>query len=497
MKRLLYIILVLSMLFGVVACQQTPESPIVIGKNQDEMLELAQPNEASGTVGVPLSERYDIPAQLTHNTQSEDGRLVINIDAQVIVPEENRLPIARVVPADFTQEQATRYFQAFCADKEMLVPPSAATKSDVKRSIDYMQGILTDPEQFAGSLYDEEDRPGLEEELAALHRQYATMPEEPEWTPCDGKLGQKQEFYERQLLYTYLGLEAATKEYQYTFSIVNNNDLKEAKEFLDETGSGFVATIMKNARLTYFDNTQSQSFEIDPEYRCIDDMRDVPEKAQGKLNMTPQQAHALAEEHLPGTDMTVQSIGLAVNTEQQAQYGAPPAYAYIATIVRSIEGVPCAGFGGSARPNEGHEAYAPDWTNESFTIMMDDRGIFQLHWASPYEVTEILQEDAQILPFEKVGALIENMLPIIYAPRNDTLRVHTISIHTVSLELMRIIEHNSVESGLMVPVWNLYGESVQDFEDNEGNAHQMRNSQKPLLTINAIDGSIIDIDRGY
>lgn len=46
MKRIIYLLLTALMFIGMLsACQKTPESPIVIGKNLDKLLEKAQGTE--------------------------------------------------------------------------------------------------------------------------------------------------------------------------------------------------------------------------------------------------------------------------------------------------------------------------------------------------------------------------------------------------------------------------------------------------------------------
>mgnify|MGYP005831456645 FL=1 len=63
-------------------------------------------------------------------------------------------------------------------------------------------------------------------------------------------------------------------------------------------------------------------------------------------------------------------------------------------------------------------------------------------------------------------------------------------IHEVKLGLMRITEQNSKDTGLIIPVWDFMGtyEEKETFFDD---------TYTSLLTINAIDGSIIDRGLGY
>ena len=59
-------------------------------------------------------------------------------------------------------------------------------------------------------------------------------------------------------------------------------------------------------------------------------------------------------------------------------------------------------------------------------------------------------------------------------------QVRTIKIERVELGLMRILEANSLDTGVVVPAWDFYDQSGETY-----------------LTINAIDGSIIDRRVGY
>lgn len=65
MKKMLAAILMLTMAFSLcMGCQKTPESSIVVGKNQEAMLEKAQvkdPQPESEGVGVDFYERLNAP----------------------------------------------------------------------------------------------------------------------------------------------------------------------------------------------------------------------------------------------------------------------------------------------------------------------------------------------------------------------------------------------------------------------------------------------------
>jgi hypothetical protein len=70
------------------------------------------------------------------------------------------------------------------------------------------------------------------------------------------------------------------------------------------------------------------------------------------------------------------------------------------------------------------------------------------------------------------------------------------NINRVTLSLHRIIEQDSNESGLLVPAWNFYGKQTIDPMDGSPTGAFDKLGES-FLTINAIDGSVIDTFKGY
>jgi hypothetical protein len=70
-----------------------------------------------------------------------------------------------------------------------------------------------------------------------------------------------------------------------------------------------------------------------------------------------------------------------------------------------------------------------------------------------------------------------------------------LNVNSVQLGLMRITESNNRDSGVLIPVWNFMG-SITIIREDEKPAFWEQTSNS-LLTINAVDGSIIDRGLGY
>ena len=94
-------ILILSILFLCTGCQKTPEAPIVVGKDQQQMIEKAQEVVSyatdTPTAGVDWAARLGAPEKYETKLTSAGGHLVVDVDAKVILPEVE-MPVVRVTP---------------------------------------------------------------------------------------------------------------------------------------------------------------------------------------------------------------------------------------------------------------------------------------------------------------------------------------------------------------------------------------------------------------
>ncbi len=108
-------------------------------------------------------------------------------------------------------------------------------------------------------------------------------------------------------------------------------------------------------------------------------------------------------------------------------------------------------------------------------------------------------EDAALLPFETVMSIFKQMMLTTYEYISNDTEIESISfdISKIDLGLQRIAEQNSIEYGLLVPVWSFYGTEVIQNVDKSVEIEDSIISCDPILVINAIDGTIIDPTIGY
>ena len=109
---------------------------------------------------------------------------------------------------------------------------------------------------------------------------------------------------------------------------------------------------------------------------------------------------------------------------------------------------------------------------------------------APLKVSETVVDMAGIKPFEEIKEIFREMTPIIYA--NDELpdTYAEVDVDRIELGYAIISEQDNFNAGLLVPVWNFYGKYGY-----EGGGIFSR--EMVVMTINAIDGTVIDREKGY
>lgn len=128
---------------------------------------------------------------------------------------------------------------------------------------------------------------------------------------------------------------------------------------------------------------------------------------------------------------------------------------------------------------------------------MGNDGIEKVEIYNPYQVEEMQTKNVKLMDFESIIKIYEQMMEITNADMMDYYNKVTYHVKRITLGYSRIYDPavNS-KSGIIVPVWDFFGgydsESAEYTSKDSG-----EHSNRSLLTINAIDGTIIDRDMGY
>ena len=214
------------------------------------------------------------------------------------------------------------------------------------------------------------------------------------------------------------------------------------------------------------------------------------------LPMQPKQAaetvrHFLSSLNVP---MRIERIELYDNAATYGDAAQNTAeLCYLVTCQRMVEQYSCASiFGYSGTPGSDSE-FGSAWIYERLVFLVNDEGIVYAEWASPLEICDIRVYSCNLLPFSEIQQIFEKMVRVIWQYQAEDCLSLTCNITEARLELMRVLEQGSADNGLLIPVWNFYGTRQRSFAS--GNTDETLHGI--MLTINAIDGSIIDRALGY
>lgn len=136
------------------------------------------------------------------------------------------------------------------------------------------------------------------------------------------------------------------------------------------------------------------------------------------------------------------------------------------------------------------------WGSEAIAVNINDNGVADFFYLSPLSVDDTIVKKSKIKPFSEIKDIFEQMVVIDNAPEElEELKDEKVIIHIneVRLAYTRISEKDSFDSGLVVPVWNFEGLVRDEYGDEKkGNG-----KDGIILSVNAIDGSVINYDLGY
>jgi hypothetical protein len=143
---------------------------------------------------------------------------------------------------------------------------------------------------------------------------------------------------------------------------------------------------------------------------------------------------------------------------------------------------------------------------EEIKVKVSNDVVVEFKWTNPTDVSNVLNESAKLLPFNEIIKIAKKHMRLKYnivtiAPVWEESETYEedlanylgaeINITQVRLGLGGVDAYNSVGDYMLVPVWSFYGsyklDTVSDEYENENIDLFM-----PLISINAVDGSIID-----
>ncbi|MGI6689784.1 MAG: DUF6034 family protein [Christensenellales bacterium] len=129
---------------------------------------------------------------------------------------------------------------------------------------------------------------------------------------------------------------------------------------------------------------------------------------------------------------------------------------------------------------------------EELSVTLDAQGqVSNFMWYHRYQVADA-GDACQLLPFDSILDIAGKILPLKFAG-NEREEEQLVRINRIQLGYMPVLQRDSGQAFQLTPVWNFYGLNERDFEEDPHHSEM----NEAHLTVNALDGTVIDPAYGY
>lgn len=478
------LLIVMSLL---AACQPTPEVEFVVRKDTEQMVQQA----ADNTAGQKVSKLKVPDGSYTYQTSAADGKLTINVNAAVTVPESEKIPTVRVSETGFTQEQVTAFFNYLFPDEQPVTGdnvPHEMTKAEIQELIVTYKQYIADG-TTEDKMFTEEE---MKEEIERLEKEYKSAPEtapELDIDVSDGTMTAATTGGDKYAGEELLVLDAGTDKKRIYVSVPVSDNIHNENYLIFHMNNGPFYSDLNAIRL---------------------DEANWSEVTQGKLSISYQDAKALCDGFFAAgniTDVALSDVFMIDDEETtEGHEHAAQHYAYEFCYVRTVGGSPAANM--SYLYSAGDDTSLP-WQYERISFWVSDNGIDSVDWAAHTTPGDMINADTGVIDFEEAREIFEKMIVTTYGTSTEwpkELANVSIDIDEIDLSLVRVREQNAPgRNGIYTPAWVFYGniKKEHDFEGYKSVSYGWNLSRQspfvkyPVLIVNAVDGSIIDPEKGY
>lgn len=506
------ILLIIIMVIGnTTACQKTPEKQLVKSKTENTFMDIINnDNDNNPDIEVTgasfeLVNKFDGYISLwCESVEVKQKNIYININANVITPITDKLPIYEIYLNKFSQEQVDDFLSIF-GDAEYRSGIQIKTKEFYENEIIRMRKYLE--VELPKKDVDEETRQRLKEEYEAGIENYTKKYEEAPET-IDEIIDPT---FTNQYIIQYSEQESSSNNVEETPSEEEN---KSAKEYYEEQNTEVIDVNWDyNGDNLYLnvgrsDNTIYNGFSF---YRVSNDesKNELYPIIQSSsdidgLSMSYEEAKVIAE------DTIIQKLGIDYFTIAHSAREENSCYVFFFT--RNINGVNATY---CSNTQKFYERYDKPWNEEKLYFMIDEKGIKKIWMQSSLSLLgEEISDDIEILPFSEIKDIaleqfaignIDFKSTIMEGGVGESLKEMNMNIDEIVLGYMRVKLSDNSGKYVMVPVWDFFGNFEASGEYDGGYEYECKSEdmdyvnsyRHSYLTINAIDGSIIDRSLGY
>ena len=427
---------IMAMACFTTACQPTPEESVVVGKNDDNLDSII-----AGTP-APTTDASSTQHNETWQEQLSGTNVTVNIDAEITLPQVAQFPVVEVDPKLYTEDDAWNIIKVFFQDSTVYDEP-VLTKEVLEEQILSLKKELAEVQ--SGAL--DEDAESIQAEIDYYTELLQNAPSENNETQGLTDLIFKESTDGRDIL--KVSANIGSNNYPATLMIVNNTS---------NYNSGISFSNRLEAITTYPTTENNMEMTLD----------EAISKAQSTMS------------DLGMDDMILTESGIESSANEQG---------YVLHFIKGVNGIGISDYQShmmSGQKEGEASVYAPSLSPEQVTIYINDTGLLKFHLSNALEMGEVINDNVEILSIDKVKDIFKEQVFYNYYATDD----RPLTIDVDQIKLGYFIQSVKDQQGVFraIPIW--------DFLAN-ANAAEGDSYTYSVLTINAIDGSIINRDLGY
>jgi len=485
----LAVALILCVLF-LAACVPTPDNAAVQQKRGETLIERIDEPATSTS--------YEFPETYSLAGGTENGEMDYVVDADIIA-ENREYPVYAVVPYTWTQEDVGKWLELFIGDRQLCY-------CSWQHTVESQDTLLYYIAQYREMLEVDPGNESIQQRLKLAEDIYVDAPAGRYDTPAELEFHNLMAEGELQALeqqWNSLGMvygeQASQSVYETEYSKALEN--LEDTRWLEVTGVADFGDDIEALVNIEIGDTVSLYYE---KYNWKESLG-FENVEYDPLSISEEEAIACAEEYL--TYLGIDFMAYCRGEENRTENGKIPIWSLLFT--RQIGDTVLSSVFHEDRQNQ-TEVYRKPWSQEYIRIGIGNDGVVQFMWQSPMILEETLNENVSLLPMDEIMDIFVQQFTNTYAyfeEVDSTQRIHrSYDIYEIGLSYMIVPQQGNSNNYLVLPVWDFYGTATFTYRDDyQGQLVLDENHQRvvygeenvSLITINAIDGTVVNRTLGY
>lgn len=523
------IALLLSVIILVVTgCRMTPEEPVVMSKRDEafENMVLEEVKDAN----------YDFPEHYKDNFKGKDKSIDIIIDANVIVPNVSAFPVVKVQPMEITQKITRQAADVFMEGRCGYYPSLILTKDRLIEKILTNKALIADRDELVEYYDGDEEWADYCIENGKLRIE--ELQKEIEDAPVEVQQTSTEFVFHPYEFYMEVGWQEKTKQsdeaqptpipspevldHRVNQYLIAEDYLSDGmySRFRVSNEYGFSEIDLRSSncsQIQFFKchsfMATSNQFDRSP-FNFGSDDGDIG-TGFTEIKYSKEEAKAMADKALADMGITGyflescrmdRAIGpFSEINKPYDEWEKRPHTFYLFVYRPQVSGVPI--LRANTDCGADTDRYRKILLYEKVIVRVANEGVVEFTWTNPMDRSKVINKNVKLISFDKVVKQAKKFMQITYNKMTyayitkeydeweeqlEEVEGGFLQVNSIRLGIARIPIYNKVGEYMMIPVWNFYGAHEIIRKDSERWSDEDRNyANQMLLTINAIDGSVI------